>query len=335
MLQKYIHKSIFITFLFLFIVFTGYSQKGLKWKTIFEPADSLDKTRIIAISSFSGALYGGVTLGFNQLWYAKYPKSPLHLFDDNGEWLQMDKAGHFMTAYTYSHWAHQAYQWTGLEQRKNIWLNVAIGSVMQGTLEVMDGFSAQWGFSLGDITANTLGVLAFAGQEWAWNEQRVTMKISSQQSKKPLGTVFSTDGKASTTLRNRLDHLGGITFVQRAIKDYDAQTIWASVNVASFMPPETNFPKWLNIAVGYGVQNVYGANSNTWTEKNGATYAPDSNLYPRTRQVFLSLDVDVNRLHIKNKYLRTLAFVLCHGKIAAPTLEFTSGGKVVGHWWYW
>ncbi len=335
MQQKYIHKPIFFIFLFVFSFFTASAQKGFALKTILEPADSFDKKRVWGMTSLCGGLYSGVTVGLNQLWYAQYPQSRFHTFNDNGEWMQMDKAGHVFTAYIYSHWAHKAYRWAGVSQRKSIWVGVAAGTVLQATLEVMDGFSTQWGFSPGDITANTLGTLAFAGQEWAWNEQRITMKVSSQQLTYPNDIVFSKDGKFPTTTGSRLQDLGGTNIFERLIKDYDAQTLWASVNVASFLPPETQFPKWLNVAVGYGVKNVYGGYVNSWQGEKGVFYDLDPNKYPRTRQFYFSLDVDVNRLNIKNKYLKTVAFLLCHAKIASPTLEITSKGQVRGHLLYW
>ncbi|HVZ98292.1 MAG TPA: hypothetical protein VG847_15520, partial [Chitinophagaceae bacterium] len=34
------------------------------------------------------------TLGLQYLWYKKFPHSRFHFFNDNNEWLNMDKIGH-------------------------------------------------------------------------------------------------------------------------------------------------------------------------------------------------------------------------------------------------
>ena len=55
---------------------------------------------------------------------------------------------------------------------------------------------------------------------------------------------------------------------ERILKDYNAQTYWVSANLPSFFK-ETNFPLWLNIAIGYGAEGMFGAVNNTWTDVNG------------------------------------------------------------------
>ena len=38
--------------------------------------------------------YGASLIIFNNAWYKDFPKTSFHTFNDNGEWLQMDKVGH-------------------------------------------------------------------------------------------------------------------------------------------------------------------------------------------------------------------------------------------------
>ncbi|MFX4861163.1 hypothetical protein ABTC05_19180, partial [Acinetobacter baumannii] len=68
-------------------------------------------------------------------------------------------------------------------------------------------------------------------------------------------------------LNNRADSLYGTTFFSRVLKDYNAQTYWASINVRSFFK-QSNWPSWLNIAVGYGAEGMFGASSNIVKDKN-------------------------------------------------------------------
>ena len=53
-----------------------------------------------------------------------------------------------------------------------------LGFVFLTTIEVLDGFSEEWGFSTGDIMANALGTGLLIGQELLWDEQRLQMKFS-------------------------------------------------------------------------------------------------------------------------------------------------------------
>ena len=49
---------------------------------------------------------------------------------------------------------------------------------LQSVIEILDGFSSQYGFSPGDFTANILGSGLFIGQEFAWDDQRIKLKFS-------------------------------------------------------------------------------------------------------------------------------------------------------------
>jgi len=68
-----------------------------------------------------------------------------------------------------------------------------------------------------------------------------------------------------------------------------------SANPRSFFP-QSKIPVWLNVAVGYGVENVYGAYGNIWREGDEIfLYEPE-----RYRQVFLSPDIYFSRIPQKN-----------------------------------
>ena len=82
-----------------------------------------------------------------------------------GEWNDVDKFGHTFTAYFETSWCFNGARWTGLDRRKSLWLAAGLGTLFQATIEVFDGFSEKWGFSVADIGFNTAGVAAFVGQE--------------------------------------------------------------------------------------------------------------------------------------------------------------------------
>ena len=55
----------------------------------------MQKQRLKGVVLSETILTSGALIGLNQLWYADYEHSALHAVNDNDEWLQMDKTGHF------------------------------------------------------------------------------------------------------------------------------------------------------------------------------------------------------------------------------------------------
>ena len=140
---------------------------------------------------------------------------------------------------------------------------------------------------------------------------------------------MSVDANSSSSLRTRAGDLYGRGLGERFLKDYNQQTLWLSANMASFSNnPPAWLPKWLNIAVGYGANNMFGGFENTWTE-NDATFILDDMKYPRYQQFYLSFDVDLDQIQTKNRFVKSLLHILNWIKIPSPALEVTSQGK-----WY-
>ena len=76
----------------------------------------------------------------------------------------MDKLGHCMTAYTISRLTAAMYQWCGIKALPAAAYGTSLGMAFQTNIEVFDGFSSQWGFSYGDMIANTAGASLFLAQ---------------------------------------------------------------------------------------------------------------------------------------------------------------------------
>lgn len=296
-----------------------------------QPSDTLNDWRFWGSAATGATIYTGTMIGLNEIWYAEFERSRFHLFNDLNEWEDMDKMGHLATAYVEANWVYKGARWTGLEERKSIWLGVALGSLFQASIETLDGFSAKWGFSLPDIAFNTAGVSVFAAQQLTWGEQRILLKVSSYQTPYPDTEVRSVDGSQTTTLRIRGNDLYGVGFAERFFKDYNAQTIWASVNLRSFMhKEESKIPRWLNVAVGYGAENMYGGFGNSWNEED-VFFELDDALFPRYRQFYLSLDIDLTRIKTRSPFLKTVFNIVNVIKIPAPTLEINTLGRVKFH----
>lgn len=54
----------------------------------------------------------------------------------------------------------------------------------------------------------------------------------------------------------------GRNLQQKMLKDYNGQIYWLSLNIASFLPQTSQFPKWLNLSTGYGAEGMVGAVNN-------------------------------------------------------------------------
>lgn len=256
----------------------------------------LDKRKRNILLISEAATYTVALVGLNQLWYAGYPKSDFHFINDNGEWLQMDKLGHMSSSYYTGVVGIKAYEWAGFSRKKAIWYGGMTGSLFLTIIEVLDGQSAEWGASSGDLIANTTGSLLAIGQALKWNEQRIQLKYSYSPTK------FAANNPEL-----------GESHLARALKDYNGQTYWMSFNLKSLMQIENeNFPNWLSLALGYGATGME------------TPFAQDNNS-DRERQFLLSFDVDLNKIKTKNKALNAVLHTFGFLKFPAPAMQYTNG----------
>ena len=254
------------------------------------------------------ALYTGSLVGLNELWYSKYDKDNFHFINDNGEWLQMDKLGHLTASYYSGVVGIKAYKWTGMKRKNAIWYGGLTGTFFLTIIEILDGYSAEWGASSGDLLANGFGSLVAISQELYWNEQRIQLKYSFRPSR--------WSDQNPEQLGNNL--------VEKIFKDYNGQTYWISFNLKSlFNIQKENFPHWLSVSLGHSGNKML------------SPYQPNDgegkNWYPkRKRQFLLSLDVDLNKIKTNNKYLNTILHTFGFLKFPMPTLEL-SNNKLYWH----
>ena len=283
--------------MFLLVFQSVFSQNS--FDNCFKPSDSVNKKRQNAVFITEAALASGALIGLNQLWYADYPKSNFHFINDNSEWLQLDKVGHLYSSYHIGRFGAEALNWSGASKKNQLIYGASLGFVFLTAVEVMDGFSEEWGASIGDVVANASGTALDVSQELIWKEQRISPKFS-----------FHT-----TRYANYRPDLLGSTMQEQILKDYNGQTYWFSANLHSFSK-KSKIPSWLNLAFGYGAEGMIGEND----DKNTIIFPIKPEKY---RQFYLSLDVDLTKISTKSHFLKTVFSVLNTVKIPAPTLEYT------------
>ena len=298
-------KKLFFLFLILLGCQTGFSQHSID--SFWKPSDSLNIKRQNAVVISEAAVASGILVGLNQLWYADYPKSDFHFINDNSEWLQLDKAGHSFSSYHLSRFGAEMLQWSGASKKNQLVYGAGLGFAFLTAVEVMDGYSSEWGASSGDIIANASGTALYVGQELIWKEQRIIPKFS-----------FHT-----TSYSAYRPEVLGSTFSEQILKDYNGQTYWLSANLFSFAKG-SKIPKWLNLALGYGAEGMITGNS-----ENGASFSTLNSR--RFRQFYLSFDVDLTKIKTKSHFLKTVFSVFNAIKIPAPTIEYSAGKGFKAH----
>ena len=284
-----------IVFLVLLPLFS-FSQSNLD--NFFTASDTLNTSRRNAVIISESAISGIALIGLNTLWYSDYERSKFHTINDNKEWLSMDKMGHAFSSYQLGSHGAQLLRWSGVSKTNQLLYGATLGFSFLTAVEILDGYSAAWGFSWGDILANASGTVLYVGQELLWHEQRIALKYSFHQTKYAL---------------QRPDKLGE-TYIENILKDYNGQTYWLSFNLRSFFKAST-IPKWLNVAVGYGAEGMLSG-VKTVTDNDRLRY----------RQFYLSFDVDLNRIETNSKLLKSIFSVFNMIKIPFPALEFNKKG---------
>lgn len=112
-------------------------------------------------------------------------------------------------------------------------------------------------------------------------------------------------------------------------KDCNGQTYWLSLNIGSFLPQTSQFPKWLNLSAGYGAESMIGAVNNP-KEINGKAVPP----FDRYRQFFLAFDADLYRIKGIAPSTSTLFKLNRLIKMPAPAFEWNTLSKGQFHWFY-
>jgi uncharacterized protein YfiM (DUF2279 family) len=259
------------------------------------------RLKIVIIGS--GVAYTGSMIALSSVWYSQYDKQSFHFFNDAHEWKQMDKMGHLYSAFQLSSISSRTLQWSGVSKRKSDLAGTITSFAIMSSIEVLDGFSAGYGASASDLAANALGAGFYLGQQLIWNEVRIYPKFSFHR------TSFA---------QQRPEALGS-SLLEEIIKDYNGQTYWLSADMNKFL----RFPKWLNLAIGYGAQNMLYANDASNINQNLIPY----------RQYYIGIDFDLTAIKSRSKLVNTLLYVANMVRLPAPALEI-SNGKIKGYLFY-
>lgn len=293
----------FMALVFLLVVMKpGYC---LTEKDTVSSSGSINKKRLTGVLTGGTLVYAAGMTALYGSWYRNYEQSPFHFFDDSREWLQVDKTGHLTTSYYVGYLGYQSFRYTGMDEKRSALLGGLTSWLSMATIEVFDGFSEQWGASVTDLCANTLGSALFTSQQIVWHEQRILVKWSYHPTKFP---------------DYRPDLLGD-NFAGKMLKDYNGHTYWLSVNLKSFLDKNSGFPAWLNFAFGYGAEGMTGAAVNS-SVYNGKAIPH----FERQRQYYFGPDIDLTRIRTRSKVLNALCKSVGFIRLPLPAVEFSKSG---------
>ena len=260
------------------------------------PQDSIPtKKRVILSSSIIGLGYASSLIALYDVWYAEFPKSTFHFYNDGSNWMQMDKFGHGFSGYLLSQKAGDLYRWSGVK-KSYPWIGFGIGMSYLGALEFMDAYNQGWGFSTYDVLANFSGGALYLSQELIFKKQLVLPKFSFFPSK---------------YAAYRPEVLGK-NFPEQLLKDYNGQTYWFSFPIGGFALSVKKM-NWLCLSLGYSVDQKLVGDQDAYLDFRAA------------RQFLVSLDIDLTRLPIKNPTLKKVLSQLNMIKIPFSALMIQQG----------
>ncbi len=285
------------------ILISSLSYSQSKLNSFLTPSDTLNKPRRNAVLVSEASVAGLTLIGLNELWYKDFERSKFQFVNDNNEWLQMDKIGHVFSSYQMGRFGASLLNWSGVSKKNQLIYGATLGFGFLTAVEVLDGYSKEWGFSWGDMLANASGTGLYIGQELLWKEQRIALKFSFHQT------------KYADLNPSKL----GETTLEQVLKDYNGQTYWLSFNLHAFFK-ESKIPKWLNLAIGYGGEGML----------SGSKVIDNQVLtsYSRYRQYYLSFDLNLNAIKTNSMFLKSIFSVFNMIKIPFPALEFNKNGAV-------
>ena len=114
-------KKALVAILLILSVLSATAQDTLR-----DPAKVRKNVKIVL--GVEAAFYATSMTGLYFAWYTDYPQSPFHFCNDNAEWLQMDKVGHFTTNYIMGSFGYEFLKDAGLDEKtfnlvwRNFWI---------------------------------------------------------------------------------------------------------------------------------------------------------------------------------------------------------------------
>ena len=234
---------------------------------------------------------------------------PFRVAEDGKYTANLDKGGHifgtFMPSYVFS----EVLMTSGFSWNDATILGGALGLAYTTYVEILDGFSMDFGFSPTDWFADVIASSFFVAQHYIPFLQNFTPKFM----------------YVKPSWHREYDRKEAETFID----NYSAQTFYLSVNMHNILPENINkyWPSWLELSIGYAVYSL----SAGITEHNAELISDDyhfGKVYGN-RKLLISLDYNlIELLPDGPPWWNWLKQSLNYFKFPSPTLEIGSDTKL-------
>ncbi len=277
--------------------------------SFFKNATSFNKLRFYGVASTSLAALVGNYIYMNNAWWTGQKvnfhfdggtgiKNLFTLGPDAKYAKELDKFGHCYGGRIVGDLFSEAFRWSGKSEKASYVWGGILGVSFEFFIEIKDGFSPDWGFSIYDIMAGSIGSF----YPYFQSKSKFLNALDYKFSYFRVDDYYFKSIKRSATLQD----------------DYMNQTYWFTFNPKRFKP-QSNWPKWLGISIGLGVDNKLN-NLYTGIFNNG-------DLGKGGYEFFIAPDIDFTGLLPKKPFWQRLAKVLNYFKFPTPTIRLSHESK--------
>ncbi len=283
-----------------------------KDSSIKESLNPINRTKMWIIVGGTALTLGASYYYANNAWW-KGAKSSFHMDRDTKSGSifsvlhgpdekyakNIDKLAHFWGGTIYSDLISYMLRDANVPAKRAGLYGALGGMAIQTFIEMKDGYAPRWGFSVLDVTFGTLGSFYAYSQNYIPVFAATDIKISYYKRydyyfKAPQANAHPTWDE-----------------------DYMNMNFWATYNPYRLMRHgehvHPNWPKWLGISVGAGVDQTldgYYTGQNLETNKGKGNH-----------QLYIAPDIDFTGIFPKSKFFHSLAMVFNRVKFPMPTFR--------------
>ena len=280
--------------LFLLTTFIMFSNRT------YAQADTsrINKKRIFIVGGSLASATLGTYLYIQNAWWSD-DQVPFH-FDDGADMVyakNVDKLGHLMGGLQAADIFTSSMLWAGMSEENALWYGAAFGSSLQLAIEIKDAYAPYWGFSKLDLAFGAAGSLFPVIQFYNNNFKDMYFKFSYYK---------------RSDIYWQLERERGKEISKYAWQDdYPNQTYWLAIDISKFIE-NSLIPEWLNLAVGFGLDDSQYLNENN-TKKGGKN------------EWYIALDYDIPKILKKwdTPLAKNIKHWLNYIHFPAPTLRIS------------
>jgi len=272
-------------------------------------SDTTDLIHLNRVAILIGGIASNRYIGLNhveQTWYSGEKAEKIRWRNDwkGDTYINMDKGGHLMSGLFTASTITRTSSWAGFGSRTSAILGTLISWSALFEIEMRDAYFAQWGFSIPDFTANTIGASIPLMYSLFPQSRSIRFKFGYYPS-----NLYLDRRERSSRYE---------PFTNHVIDDYEGMSFWVSVPTENFFPKnfQSKIPRWARLAFGYGAIGLHGSNKKSRGQNKGYPDRPDAR-----PEIFIGLDYDTTYIPGSNHIWKNIREQLNWLRLPAPALR--------------